>query len=155
MCHYDTFWERQWQVVLQKVSILRTFVGRRYNNLVDHCKNWHDESCACKIDFYSQPKKLSMINENKRRPGLINNMAQTIVVRGTPDAGSSCLQLVYHTLSKTVNSHIAMDENCFVPMGTRKCGSLFSETEWSPLYSLIYLLDHLQVKRTLDHRSYF
>ena len=39
-------------------------------------------------------------------------MAQTIVVRGFPDAGSSCLQPLYHTLSKIVNSHIAMNEIC-------------------------------------------
>jgi hypothetical protein len=61
-------------------------------------------------------------NINQRGQGLSNYIMmvcrtvgdeQTIIVRGAPDAGSSCLQLVYHTLSKIVNSHI-MDENCLL-----------------------------------------
>jgi hypothetical protein len=37
-------------------------------------------------------------------------------------------------------------------MGSRNCGSLFSE--WSSLCSLIYLFGQLQVEHTSDHRSY-
>lgn len=38
---------------------------------------------------------------------------QTIIVRGAPDAGSSCPQPLYHTLLKIVHSHI-MVESCLL-----------------------------------------
>lgn len=113
LCDTRKLWERQWQVVFQKVNKnLRTLVCRWRNNLEDHC-NGYDGSCACSFGFYSQPKKVS-INENK---GWLVSWyygtqkdEQTIVVRWAPVAGSSCMQPVNHTLSKIINSHI-MDKN--------------------------------------------
>ena len=135
LCVTMRLWGRQWQVVLQKVSKFCELLSAGYKTI------WWT---IAKIDSMTRAVLAELISTVNLRKYQWSRMSlvtmwhardeQTFVVRGAPDAGSSCLQPVYHTLSKIVNSHI-MDENCLLNS---------TANENSELWILVFWMEHSQ-----------